>query len=57
MFHQVKARQHSTQVDANISMAYPENILPYLIHALAHQLCPDIDECKDVKEYELLYRY
>ncbi|KAL4585339.1 hypothetical protein LXL04_009957 [Taraxacum kok-saghyz] len=33
------------------------NILPYLVHALAHHpSCPNIDECKDVKAYEPIYR-
>ncbi|XP_023738214.1 sister chromatid cohesion protein PDS5 homolog A isoform X1 [Lactuca sativa] len=32
-------------------------ILPYLIHALAHHpSCPNIDECKDVKAYEPIFR-
>lgn len=54
MYHQAKARQLSTQSDAS-SLAYPEFILPYLVHALAHHSCPDIDECKDVKAFEPIY--
>ncbi|KAJ9180800.1 hypothetical protein P3X46_009007 [Hevea brasiliensis] len=55
MHYQAKARQLSVQSDANTSAAYPEYILPYLVHALAHHSCPDIDECKDVKSYEPIY--
>lgn len=57
MFHQTKARQLSMQSDANSLTAYPEYILAYLVHALAHHSCPNIDECKDVKAFEVLYRY
>ncbi|GLU20621.1 hypothetical protein SLE2022_368110 [Rubroshorea leprosula] len=56
MYQQTKARQISLQSDANSSSAYPEYILPYLVHTLAHHSCPDIDECKDVKAFELIYR-
>ena len=56
MYHQAKARQLSTQSDAS-SLVYPEFILPYLVHALAHHSCPDIDECKDVKAFEPIYWY
>ncbi|KAM6585541.1 hypothetical protein CsatB_012543 [Cannabis sativa] len=56
MYHQTKARQLSIQSDANSLTAYPEYILAYLVHVLAHHSCPNIDECKDVKAYELLYR-
>ncbi|XP_048323371.1 sister chromatid cohesion protein PDS5 homolog A [Ziziphus jujuba] len=56
MFHQTKARQLSMQSDANSLTAYPEYILAYLVHALAHHSCPNIDECKDVKAFEVLYR-
>ncbi|KAK0598612.1 hypothetical protein LWI29_036294 [Acer saccharum] len=54
--HQMKARQISMQSDANSLTAYPEYILPYLVHALAHNSCPSVDECKDVKAFELVYR-
>ncbi|TXG69783.1 hypothetical protein EZV62_004718 [Acer yangbiense] len=54
--HQMKARQISMQSDANSLTAYPEYILPYLVHALAHNSCPNVDECKDVKAFELVYR-
>ncbi|KAF3451892.1 hypothetical protein FNV43_RR07988 [Rhamnella rubrinervis] len=56
MYHQTKTRQLSVQSDGNALTAYPEYILPYLVHALAHHSCPNIDECKDVKAFELLYR-
>ncbi|GMY36602.1 sister chromatid cohesion protein PDS5 homolog A isoform X4 [Fagus crenata] len=54
--HQAKARQHTMPCDGNSLTAYPEYILPYLVHALAHHSCPNIDECKDVKAFELIYR-
>ncbi|GMN36667.1 hypothetical protein TIFTF001_006193 [Ficus carica] len=56
MYQQTKARQLSVQNDANSLTAYPENILPYLVHALAHHSCPNVDECKDVQAFEVLYR-
>lgn len=56
MYHQAKARQHSVQSDGNSLTNYPEYILPFLVHALAHHSCPNIDECKDVKAFELIYR-
>ncbi|KAI7731479.1 hypothetical protein M8C21_026903, partial [Ambrosia artemisiifolia] len=40
-----------------IEMCDPNSILPYLVHALAHHpSCPKIDECKDIKAYEPIYR-
>lgn len=57
MHYQVKARQISMQSDANSLTTYPEYILPYLVHALAHNSCPDVDECKDVGAYDNIYRY
>lgn len=56
MFQQAKARQVSLQSGTDSSPTYPEYILPYLVHALAHHSCPDIDECKDVKAFEVIYR-
>ncbi|XP_057415482.1 sister chromatid cohesion protein PDS5 homolog A-like isoform X2 [Lotus japonicus] len=56
MHYQVKARQISMQSDANSLTTYPEYILPYLVHALAHNSCPDVDECKDVGAYDNIYR-
>ncbi|XP_059624884.1 sister chromatid cohesion protein PDS5 homolog A isoform X2 [Cornus florida] len=52
-----KVRQPSFQSDTNSPMIYPEYILPHLVHALAHHsACPNVDECKDVKAFELIYR-
>ncbi|KAI4298831.1 hypothetical protein L6164_032348 [Bauhinia variegata] len=56
MHHQAKARQLSVQSDTNSVTAYPEYILPFLVHALAHNSCPDIDECKDIEAYDNIYR-
>ncbi|KAJ7946454.1 sister chromatid cohesion protein PDS5-like A-A-like [Quillaja saponaria] len=56
MHHQAKARQLSLQSDANSLTAYPEYILPYLVHMLAHSSCPNIDDCKDVEAFDLIYR-
>uniref|UniRef100_A0A5B7AN91 Sister chromatid cohesion protein PDS5 B n=2 Tax=Davidia involucrata TaxID=16924 RepID=A0A5B7AN91_DAVIN len=57
MCQQRKARQHSLQSDANSPVVYPEYILPFLVHSLAHHSsCPNVDECKDVKAFELIYR-
>ncbi|GFZ03348.1 binding protein [Actinidia rufa] len=54
---QGKARQISLQCDANSVVLYPEYILPYLVHALAHHSsCPNVDECRDVKAFEPVYR-
>ncbi|KAE8709123.1 putative ARF GTPase activator [Hibiscus syriacus] len=52
---QAKARQVAIQSDTSSSTSYPEYILPYLVHALAHHSCPNTDECKDVKAFELTY--
>lgn len=50
--------QISLQTDANSPPLYPENILPYVVHSLAHHPAfPNIDECRDVKLFESLYRY
>uniref|UniRef100_A0A2P2LSP3 Uncharacterized protein MANES_08G068700 n=1 Tax=Rhizophora mucronata TaxID=61149 RepID=A0A2P2LSP3_RHIMU len=56
MHYQAKSRQLPVQSDANPVATYPEYILPYLVHALAHHLCPCVDECKDVKAFEPIYR-
>ncbi|TKY53908.1 Sister chromatid cohesion protein PDS5-like B [Spatholobus suberectus] len=56
MHYQLKARQHSMQSDANSLTTYPEYILPYLVHALAHNSCPNVDGCKDVGAYDDIYR-
>lgn len=53
---QAKVRQLPMQSDGNSTIAYPEYILVYLIHALAHHpSCPSIDECKDVEAFEPIY--
>ncbi|KAJ6380523.1 hypothetical protein OIU77_029422 [Salix suchowensis] len=56
MHQQAKTRQISVQSDANPLALYPEYIIPYLVHALAHQSCPNVNECKDVKAFEPIYR-
>jgi hypothetical protein len=45
------------QSDTNSLTIYPEYILPYLVHALAHNSCPNVEECKDVGAYDNIYRY
>ncbi|XP_019095474.1 PREDICTED: sister chromatid cohesion protein PDS5 homolog A-like [Camelina sativa] len=54
--YQTKVRKISSQTDANSVTLHPHHILPYLVHALAHHSCPDVENCKDVKEYEMIYR-
>ncbi|KAG2261739.1 hypothetical protein Bca52824_068818 [Brassica carinata] len=54
--YQTKVRKVSPQTDANSVSPYPQHILPYLVHALAHLSCPDVQKCKDVEEYEMIYR-
>ncbi|CAH9112133.1 unnamed protein product [Cuscuta epithymum] len=57
MCQQGKARHLSSQSDANAPMCYPEYILPYLVHALAHHPSfPNIEECKDVEAFRSFYR-
>ncbi|PPD78128.1 hypothetical protein GOBAR_DD24929 [Gossypium barbadense] len=56
MYQQAKVRQVAIQSDTNSSTSYPEYILAYLVHALAHHSCPNTDECKDVKAFELIFR-
>ncbi|CAK9156797.1 unnamed protein product [Ilex paraguariensis] len=57
MCQQGKARQLSMQSDGNSPVVCPEYILPYLVHGLAHHSsCPNVDECKDVKAFEPIYR-
>ncbi|XP_024637720.1 sister chromatid cohesion protein PDS5 homolog A isoform X2 [Medicago truncatula] len=56
MYYQAKARQIPVQSDANSFPIYPEYILPYLVHALAHNSCPNVEECKDVGAYDNIYR-
>lgn len=57
MCRQVKARQLTMQSDTTSLGLYPEYILPYLVHALAHHpMCPTFDKCMDVKALEPIYR-
>ncbi|KAJ8760192.1 hypothetical protein K2173_011048 [Erythroxylum novogranatense] len=56
MHYQAKARQAPGQSDATPLAPFPEHVLPYLVHSLAHLSCPDVDECKDVKAFEPIYR-
>ncbi|KAL8046058.1 hypothetical protein ABFX02_08G154700 [Erythranthe guttata] len=57
MCRQGRSRQISPQSDANSPHLYAENILPYVVHSLAHHPSfPNIDECKDVKKFEPMYR-
>ncbi|GMH05225.1 hypothetical protein Nepgr_007065 [Nepenthes gracilis] len=57
MCRQLRMRQLSLQCDTTPCMPYPEYILPYLVHVLAHHPeCPNVDECKDVKAFESIYR-
>ncbi|XP_051133719.1 sister chromatid cohesion protein PDS5 homolog A [Andrographis paniculata] len=56
MCRQGRGRQVSLQTEASTPV-YPEYILPYVVHSLAHHpTFPNIDECKDVKTYEPFYR-
>ncbi|XP_073117807.1 sister chromatid cohesion protein PDS5 homolog A isoform X1 [Elaeis guineensis] len=53
---QLKVRQLSMQCEMNMLVAYPEYILAYLVHALAHHpSCPNIEECMDVQAFEPTY--
>ncbi|XP_058753154.1 sister chromatid cohesion protein PDS5 homolog A-like isoform X1 [Vicia villosa] len=56
MHYQAKARQIPVQSDASSLTIYPEYILPYLVHTLAHNSCPSVEECKDVGAYDNIYR-
>ena len=51
-------RQLSVQADVNLLTAYPEYIIPYLVHVLAHDpSCPNIDKYEDVKAFASIYWY
>ncbi|XP_062228684.1 sister chromatid cohesion protein PDS5 homolog A-like [Phragmites australis] len=53
---QVKMRQPSVQADMNLLTLYPEYILSYLVHALAHDpSSPDIEEHENVKAFGPIY--
>ncbi|GAB2298992.1 hypothetical protein Dimus_033068 [Dionaea muscipula] len=57
MCRQLRLRQLSLPSDAIGSIPYPEGILPYLIHVLAHHpVCPHVEECMDSKAFEPIYR-
>ncbi|KAI3456589.1 hypothetical protein Pfo_013252 [Paulownia fortunei] len=57
MCRQGRGRQISSQTDANPPPLYPEYMLPYVVHSLAHHPSfPNIDECKDAKAFEAMYR-
>ncbi|KAJ4831103.1 hypothetical protein Tsubulata_033020 [Turnera subulata] len=56
MHFQAKARHLPVPSDGISIPAYPEFILPYLVHTLAHQSCPNVDENKDLKLFEPIYR-
>ncbi|CAA0836537.1 binding [Striga hermonthica] len=58
MCRQGRGHKISVQADAMSPSIYPEYILPYVVHSLAHHPSfPDIDECRDVKSYEPMFRY
>ncbi|WVZ81535.1 hypothetical protein U9M48_028901 [Paspalum notatum var. saurae] len=53
---QVKMRQLSVQADMNLLTAYPEYIITFLVHALAHDpSSPDFDEHENVKAFGPIY--
>ncbi|XP_020598033.1 sister chromatid cohesion protein PDS5 homolog A [Phalaenopsis equestris] len=53
---QLKLRQISMQNDVSSSVMYPESILVYLVHALAHHpSCPNINECTELSAFEPIY--
>jgi len=53
---QVKMRQLSVQADMDLLTAYPEYIISFLVHALAHDpSSPDIEEHENVKAFGPTY--
>jgi hypothetical protein len=55
---QVKMRQLSVQADMNLLVAYPEYILAYLVHALAHDpSCPKFKEGVEIDAFGPTYWY
>ncbi|KAL6596694.1 hypothetical protein ACP70R_047337 [Stipagrostis hirtigluma subsp. patula] len=53
---QIKIRQLSVQADMNLLTAYPEYMISYLVHALAHDpASPDIEEHENVKAFGPIY--
>ncbi|KAL1559997.1 sister chromatid cohesion protein PDS5 A-like [Salvia divinorum] len=57
MCRQGRGRQTSSQTDTDSCPHSPEYLLPYVVHSLAHHpSCPSIDESRDVKIFEEMYR-
>ncbi|CAA0818018.1 binding [Striga hermonthica] len=57
MFRQGRGQHYSSQADPNSPSLYPEHLLLHVVHSLAHHPSfPNIDECKDAKAYEAMYR-
>ncbi|XP_078443131.1 binding protein isoform X2 [Wolffia australiana] len=55
--YSVKARQVIVQSDASLLSSYPEYVLVYLVHSLAHHpKFPDGDKFKRVQQFEPFYR-
>ncbi|CAL5052455.1 unnamed protein product [Urochloa decumbens] len=53
---QVKTRQLSVQADMNLLTAYPEYIISFLVHGLAHDpSSPDVEEHENVKAFGPIY--
>ncbi|KAG2605958.1 sister chromatid cohesion protein PDS5 homolog A-like isoform X3 [Panicum virgatum] len=53
---QVKMRQLSVQADMNLLTAYPEYIISFLVHGLAHDpSSPDIEDHENVKAFGPIY--
>ncbi|KAL6520454.1 hypothetical protein OROHE_017042 [Orobanche hederae] len=51
-----RGQQYSSQTDPNSPLLYPEYMLPYVVHSLAHHPSfPNVDECNDAKAYEAMY--
>ncbi|KAL8461688.1 hypothetical protein ACS0TY_032974 [Phlomoides rotata] len=57
MYRQGRGRQLSSRTDTNSLPHHPEYMLPYVVHSLAyHPAFPNVDECRDAKAYEGMYR-
>ena len=53
-----RGRQASSQTDTDSPPHSPEYLLPYVVHSLAHHPSfPSLDESRDVKTFEEMYRY
>ncbi|KAK4398821.1 Sister chromatid cohesion protein PDS5 [Sesamum angolense] len=58
MCRQGRGRQISSQTDGSSPTLYPEYMLAYVVHSLAHHPSfPNTDECKDVKAFESMQLY